>query len=471
MTEKQVDSPQKSDTGRRNLWLLGGGLVLLAVVSVCFLTSAVVAGGLVLRRIVANVQITDRGRLEIPATPLSGEDAPGVPDTGSGRIAVVTPDGGLVTLRPDGNDLRDLGSPGVRYQFPAWSSSGAQVAVIASDGTQTAVQVLDDSATPDATELYASAINPPFYLYWSPDDRQVSFLANDRNTIALWLAAVDGQAPARKIAAGQPFYWEWTADSRQLLVHIGGLGAESRLAFIDADGNAVGDNLATPGLFQAPGIAPDGRYLAFSQVAGEQFEVAVQETRSGAQSTTRQLGLAAMSWSPAGNQLAFISPARQRLTHVGPLQIIDAATGATRTLADGQVIAFFWSPDGKSIATLTENSGHSTPGAALPREFTSAGRANSQQTSEVLLDLAIVDVASGQSRTLASFRPTDPFLSQFLPYFDQYALSHRIWSPASDALVLPMVDDRGQPGIFVVSQEGGAPRRIADGVVAFWSWQ
>ncbi|MCB0241680.1 MAG: hypothetical protein KDH08_24320, partial [Anaerolineae bacterium] len=81
----------------------------------------------------------------------------------------------------------------------------------------------------------------------------------------------------------------------------------------------------------------------------------------------------------------------------------------------------------------------------------------------------LVDVASGQTQTLASFRPSDVFLGQFLPYFDQYALSHRIWSPASDALVLPMVDDRGEAGIYVVSMSGGAPLRISDGVMAFWS--
>ena len=96
-------------------------------------------------------------------------------------------------------------------------------------------------------------------IYWSPDDAQVSFLANDRSGLALWRAHASGAQPARKLAEGQPFYWDWTADSQQLLVHSGWLGAEARLGFIDTNGNAVGDDLATPGLFQAPGIAADGR--------------------------------------------------------------------------------------------------------------------------------------------------------------------------------------------------------------------
>ena len=460
MSDKQLNSPDRP-ANRRTVWLVGGAAALLLIVTVCFVALAAVAGLVIFRRNVAGPQ---------PVVAVSELALPAQTDSSfAGRIAVITPDSGLVTVAPDGSDVRDLGSPGVRYQFPAWSAGGAALAVVANDGTKAAVQVLEDSATPHATELYGNAINPPFYLYWSPDDRQVSFLANDRSGIALWLAQSDGAQPAHKLAEGQPFYWDWTADSQQLLVHIGGLGAESRLGFMDGEGNPVGDDLATPGLFQAPGIAPDGRYLAFSQAAGEQFQVAVQDMTSGAQSTVRQLGLAAMNWSPAGDQLAFISPARRQLTFVGPLQVIDAATGEVRTLVNDSVIAFFWSPDGSRIATLTQNSGRNNPGAGVAPELVALEPAASQQAADVVLDLSLVDVASGQTQTLASFRPSDVFLGQFLPYFDQYALSHRIWSPASDALVLPMVDDRGEAGIYVVSMSGGAPLRISDGVMAFWS--
>jgi TolB protein len=55
-----------------------------------------------------------------------------------------------------------------------------------------------------------------------------------------------------------------------------------------------------------------------------------------------------------------------------------------------------------------------------------------------------------------------------LPYFDQYALSHRLWSPDSSALVLPIqVQDEAR--IFVVPVSGGQPQEIAVGDMAFWS--
>ncbi len=60
------------------------------------------------------------------------------------------------------------------------------------------------------------------------------------------------------------------------------------------------------------------------------------------------------------------------------------------------------------------------------------------------------------------------FGSQVLPFFDQYALSHRIWSPDSGAIVLPVREDDGNT-ILVVPVNGGRPYRLADGDIAFWS--
>jgi TolB protein len=79
-------------------------------------------------------------------------------------------------------------------------------------------------------------------------------------------------------------------------------------------------------------------------------------------------------------------------------------------------------------------------------------------------------VAAGTGRHLAAFTPTVLFLVQFLPYFDQYALSHRLWSPDSEALVLPM-QDSGTNRVFVVPASGGRARALAEGSIAFWSQQ
>ena len=83
----------------------------------------------------------------------------------------------------------------------------------------------------------------------------------------------------------------------------------------------------------------------------------------------------------------------------------------------------------------------------------------------------MVDIESGLTRRLAVFRPSDTFLNQFLPFFDQYALSHRIWSPDSQALVLPMINGEGLAEITVIPVDGGPLQPITRGVIGFWSYQ
>jgi len=60
-------------------------------------------------------------------------------------------------------------------------------------------------------------------------------------------------------------------------------------------------------------------------------------------------------------------------------------------------------------------------------------------------------------------------VNQNLPYFDQYALSHRLWAPNSASIILPRVDWSGATQIVVVAADGTDSRPIADGVSGFWS--
>ena len=65
-------------------------------------------------------------------------------------------------------------------------------------------------------------------------------------------------------------------------------------------------------------------------------------------------------------------------------------------------------------------------------------------------------------------RLSDLFVRQLLPFFDQYALSHSLWSPEADALVLPLVGDDERTRATIVPLDGGEPLPIAEGEVAFW---
>jgi TolB protein len=63
--------------------------------------------------------------------------------------------------------------------------------------------------------------------------------------------------------------------------------------------------------------------------------------------------------------------------------------------------------------------------------------------------------------------PSPLFLAQYLPFFDQYARSHRLWSPRSDALVLPALDDAGVPTLVVFGVDGSATPLVAGDLPAW----
>jgi hypothetical protein len=60
-------------------------------------------------------------------------------------------------------------------------------------------------------------------------------------------------------------------------------------------------------------------------------------------------------------------------------------------------------------------------------------------------------------------------VGEFLPYFDQYALSHRVWAPDSSAILLPLVDDAGQDQLVSLEADGRPSPHVFDGTVGFWS--
>ena len=211
--------------------------------------------------------------------------------------------------------------------------------------------------------------------------------------------------------------------------------------------------------------------MAFAGAQDKDLRVVVEDRQTGERASVEHTGLVALSWSPTENLLAFTSPRTAQAAFIGPLRLLDAATGETQTLVNDAVAGFFWSPDGRSIAYLTLESGSTSPGASRPSGLAAVAGSRSLQQDhpDIRLKLWVVDVADGKQRLLTSFNPTGLFVTQFLPFFDQYALSHRIWSPAGDAIVLPMVEASGREAVYIVPTDGRALQRLVDGSMAFWS--
>ena len=87
---------------------------------------------------------------------------------------------------------------------------------------------------------------------------------------------------------------------------------------------------------------------------------------------------------------------------------------------------------------------------------------------EPRVHLVFVDVASGDIRAEPLVRPSSVFIEQVLTYFDQYALSHRLWAPDSSSFLLPVIDADGAARVLAVTPDGEVLARL-DGAIAFWS--
>ena len=436
--------------------------------------------------------------------PSGGLEPPASGGVSAGRVdlvAAVDDRGALTTVDAHGGFRDTYAVPGVIFGFPAWSPDGSQIAVVGVGAADAAIYVFNVDRRPGApglsqppTIVYRSVDHQPFYLYWTPDGRHISFLTDEDIGLALRVSPVDGIAtfdgdgPSAILRRGAPLYFDWL-DPNQALVHVGS-GREAFVGAVGLDGGVVGGStLVATGTFRPAVLSHDGRYVAYATSGADSIDAIVVAARD--RSTSRQIlayGPSAMLFDPVGDTLATIAATKvvkgAPSVPLGPLRLVDPASGSVRTLLDDAVVAFFWSPDGQTIAAIQTTlpdvgpvagtSGSTYPGAASRAVLTSAGPPQDQSdrtAASVGVDagLVFIDVATGTVRSRQTVRLADHFVGQLLPYFDQYALSHQLWSPDSTSLLLPLATKTGQDQIVVVPADGSAPRPIADGAKGFWS--
>jgi Tol biopolymer transport system component len=398
-----------------------------------------------------------------------------VADPASGAATALTTDGGAEHA----------------YNYPTWSPDSRRLAFVGytfdngtpKEGALYTVSPNGEKLTP----VYKTSQNFPFYLYWSPDSQIISFLANnDSSSIALRVARTDEEDSMQEVDAGAPFYWAWAPDGSKMFTHVGGTRQENddaRLALLPFNANGTPESLeALPGQFQAPQWSRNGKLL-YSQQDGAQQAIALgdalgQET----QKLATYPGRASFALSPDASHVAYLLTDTQiRLPHFGLLRVMDANGENVRVVAQEPALAFLWSPDSTKLAFLTvsldENQSNfkigSPPRLAGLGPLTGSPAPNLYQGGEqaIQLNWRVWDRAGESSRTIASFAPTVSFLN-VIPYFDQYANSSTYWSPDSQSLVYTSRESGTGGSVFVADVSGNSPpRKIGDGVIAYWSWK
>ncbi len=401
-------------------------------------------------------------------------------DDAGGLIAFVTPAGAAALVDPVRGERALLDDGPGRSQFPAWAPGGALVSFIAfGPGGDGAGLDVHDPATGTSLRVFERPQESPIYHGWSPDGERIALLTSRIGGLGLHLvdptadaaAAADDEASERAagdaepFAVGAPFYWDWAPDGGALLVHRNVLGPDAE---VGRSGLAAYDPTPTrapPGAFQSPAVSPSGAWIAYASRDGADARRVVLERGEGAsdgEPDLRELphaGLAALAWHPNLDVLAIQRPLIDAPHSYGPIVTIDARTGDLETLTDDLSLAFWWSPDGGTVAYLAPAPGG---GDGPERQVGLQVQAGSARVA-----LRVVDVATGLRRELGRFTPSPLFLNQYLPFFDQYARSHRLWSPSSDALVLP-VQGGGVSVLTVFGLDGGV-RTLGSGDMPAWN--
>jgi TolB protein len=379
-----------------------------------------------------------------------------VSDQGGGKMSQLTDD---AAVSQDQSEFR-------YYQLPAWSRDGSQVAFVglsvAGDVTEMNLIVhnLDDETT---TNIYTSRTEFPFYLNWSPDNENVGFITNNARQDGIILKSAPSAGGEETILdAGAPYYWSWAPDGSVLIAHTGGDSAPlpAHLSFLRVDSGVTEYALDfTPASFQAPAWSPDGSRIALTRIADDENQIIVTD---GSGANPEVIGTfsakTAFAWSFDGTKLAYLDSERALSDGtVGILHIHDLET-SSEIVKDESIVAFFWSPDGEELAYFI----------LLP---ISPEEGSEDSTQQYALQLNILDAATGESRELLRYRPTEQFLG-ILPYFDQYHQSVTIWSPDNNNLVISFLDGENNAGVAIVPASGTLePRLLAPGYIAFWSWQ
>ncbi|NBF41046.1 MAG: hypothetical protein GVY14_11580 [Spirochaetes bacterium] len=395
-------------------------------------------------------------------------------------IVYIGLDGNVYTVSPSGDstvpvtrEAPDKEALTPNFSLATWAPDGRKIAFMGFSAEEVepgntelrSTLYVADADEKEISTSFSSIDTSPFYLYWAPDSRRVSFASTYQDEdlgLSLQVVGADGSDHSN-LVSGRPMYWAWAPDSSSIVTHSGA-GVRSSIRMVDMERSRRGpDRLsAQPSSFKAPAYSPDGSRIAavVEDASGAKQLATIPAAGAPVQPLADLSGFAAFGWSPSGNHIAYIDGYSARAGGVrGQLHVISpepipstvSAHGgrSTRIPAGDGTIAFFWSPDGSKLAFF--------------RPVASTGG-----PQQIVMTLYVYDLEAREVRSYGTFPASSTFAYQVLPHFDQYQRSATIWSPDSSQIVLSAMADERSPALYVVDLDGSEPRQVAEGHLAFW---
>lgn len=395
-------------------------------------------------------------------------------------IAYVNGEGELYVIQPNGEGKRKLASgemlQAIRfspqqikagqdfYMWPVWSPDGNRVAcfrVINGEQGPTDGLYIFDVHDSRVLHAYEEQGLRPIYAYWSPNNQNLAVLLGGPGAFSVGLWPVSGNQKPKTVAQGAPFYFHWRMDGRALLAHAGG-DPEAKeghsVSLIDVESGKRQLVNRDPAAFGPPSWSSDGHWLAYGGRGKNKEKSNLMVARADG-SSPKSLGALpekiALEWSPTQPVLAVATSSFVGDPLLQELKLVEVPSGKTRTVVKDNFAAYFWSPNGERILYAKRTLGTDT------------------------WTWAVVNVQTGKTYDVVDFFPSRPLLLVF-QYFDQYALSHRLWSPDSKQFVFVgaigadthPLEALQNPTVYTVEAVAQAkPKSLTEGHIAFWSPQ
>jgi TolB protein len=393
-------------------------------------------------------QLVQRYLFRNPAQAGASAFVSDAPDSPENHLLVEGDDGNLYVASLDGKQRFALTSDASFqriYSQPTWSADGSHVAWSRLDGDGSA---LVTSKFDGSEEVALKVPFLPFYINWSPAGDQLAYLSNwqvvDEPSIALRLVDVGpDEDRVTTLVDGVPLYFSWAPDGSQMLTHVSGERVE--LQTVDGKQTSI---VLTGSAFSAPQWSTSGDRLIYAAGNGVTQQLLVSDlVGQPVKALTTYDGSVNFVESPDARRVAYVLTEKAAgSATLGPPFVVDTESLRTIQVTERPVLAFYWSPDGQKLAFVTLD--------------TLNGR--------LALRWNVWDGA--KTTEYAIFAPSHTYLDTYLPFFDQYAQSHRIWSPASDAFVFAGALDNDKRGIWLQKLGAGEdPVMVMPGEFASWS--
>lgn len=355
-----------------------------------------------------------------------------------GRLVVTGSEGEVELVDPESGERRSLAGPSL-HQGPVQPTASR-------DGSVVVWSAITDDGSPvvtvhDGEETRVVDVPTlPFFYAFDASSTTVAALGNDPRGAGVALLFIDLTTDTAGIAeVGQPYYLDWHPEDPTLVVHVG----FEDMALVSESGERMSLPVQ-PGDFQAPAWTDDGRVLAPLRAEGATAAAGeVQATTDGLALVDPEDG----SFQPvvvvdgmvmfdiAGDRVAFL----EGDAGIGSLDVVGLDGSGRTEVAAGDVVAFEWSPDGE------------------------------------LLLLHVVDAEAGlvpsvwdgeKATEFPAYLPTGVFLTQYLPFWSQYARTITQWSPDSSAFAYADASDEAAVWIQPLT---GERRSMGPGEMVTWA--